>query len=414
MTKNMFAIGMTNFALSLITASAFSAGPTDGIRPTPSANHHVTRGLDSRNADRGTITIDTDFESGCLDRAVKLGENWYHLCLRPDTWYGFYFRIRGCKNKDIIFHLTCGADNAPAGYEDGKGTWDRGNGVYHKPVVSYDGKTWRRIELVEKDSIPRTFRFRHTFTENEAFVSFDYPYTHTDCCRYLQKIGRHPWVAIENIGKTRNGIDQPCITITRNVKARNLVLILSREDASEATASFAVEGVIDHLLQDNRAEAKDILERYVFKIVPMVSIDGVIANAFHSAGYGYGGTRWHESPAPLELENVKNATKKWMKEGYSLRLAGKLHSWVTFQGRTGISTSNPALRDVLTSTKSKCWEPADERMGVRPKGYFERFLLDAYRFPDSFYVHAHGENPDELRMCGKGLCMAMMRYLTTD
>lgn len=146
MAKNMFAIGMTNLALSLITASAFSAGPTDGIRPTPSANHHVTPGLDSRNADLGTITIDTDFESGCLDRAVKLGENWYHLCLRPDTWYGFYFRIRGCKNKDIIFQLTCGADNAPAGYEDGKGTWDRGNGVYHKPVVSYDRKTWRRIE----------------------------------------------------------------------------------------------------------------------------------------------------------------------------------------------------------------------------------------------------------------------------
>ena len=59
------------------------------------------------------ITFDSDFEGGSLDRAIKMGENWYHLKLRPDTWYYFSCRIRGCKGKNIIFEITCGDNCNP-------------------------------------------------------------------------------------------------------------------------------------------------------------------------------------------------------------------------------------------------------------------------------------------------------------
>ena len=65
-----------------------------------------------------------------------------------------------------------------------------------------------------------TFRFRHTFTEDEAYIYYSYPY-------------------------------------------------------------FAAEGLINYLIKDKKAE--EILQKYTFKIVPMVSIESVIAGAPYSA-----------------------------------------------------------------------------------------------------------------------------------
>ena len=33
------------------------------------------------------IEIDADFWNGGLNRTIRLEENWYHLKIRPDTYY---------------------------------------------------------------------------------------------------------------------------------------------------------------------------------------------------------------------------------------------------------------------------------------------------------------------------------------
>ena len=53
------------------------------------------------------VRIDSDFEGGTLGRAVRLGENYYFLELRPDTPYQFRFRIRNCKGRKIVFSFRC-------------------------------------------------------------------------------------------------------------------------------------------------------------------------------------------------------------------------------------------------------------------------------------------------------------------
>ncbi len=364
------------------------------------------------------IIIDSDFENGSLDRAIRLGENWYHLKLRPDTWYWFHCRIKGCKGREITFELTC-ADisyRAP-GYEAGKGRWDFGNGIYNRPVVSYDQKKWQRVDFVEKDStMVGTFRFRHTFTEDEAYICYSHPYTYTDLKSYLQRIKDNPLIKIETLGKTRNGIAQPILTITKNKKNKKLVLLIFREDADEVTTSFAAEGLINHLLDKKDKKVNQILEKYIFKIVPMVSIDGVIVGATYSAGYGYGGFRWHESPAPKEIENIKEATKRWVREGYKMVVAGKIHGGQQLlsdmpKRRPDIIVSEASLRDVLVSTKDKYWNPIARDLAIRPRGYFERYLLDEFGFKICFGTHVQGGEPDDAKKCGKGLAKAIIEYL---
>jgi len=360
------------------------------------------------------ITIDSDFENGSLDRAVKLGKNWYQLILRPDTWYWFHCRIRGCKNKEIIFQLQCLNNQPSPGAQDGVGTWDFNKGIYNRPVVSYDKKIWTKIKQVEKDrAFIGTFRFKHTFTEDEAYLCYTYPYTYVQLNEYLQNIKRNPLVKMESLGKTRNGIDQPVLTITKNSSSKNVALVIAREDSDEATGSCAVEGLINHLLDKKDKSVSNVLNKYIFKIVPMVGIDGVIAGATFSAGYGYGGYRWHESPAPAEIENIKQAVKKWIKkDGVHLKIACKIHGWSTFTPFfLDIGLSDPQLRDTMALTKGKFWNPTFNDLSIRPKGYFERYLLDEYGISTSLSIHANGKNPDAARKCGDQLCKAIEIYL---
>lgn len=91
-----------------------------------------------------------------------------------------------------------------------------------------------------------------------------------------------------SLGVTRNGFAQPMLTVTDNASAKDLVVLIGREDADETTGSWGIEGMVRALLSPS---LQDLRRRYIFKIVPMVGIDGVVAGAHHSAGYGYGGVR---------------------------------------------------------------------------------------------------------------------------
>jgi len=361
------------------------------------------------------ITFDSDFENGSLDRAIKLGENWYHLCLRPDTWYWFHCRIRGCKGKEIIFQFTCSPDIKSPGYEEGKGRWEFGEGVYNRPVVSYDKKAWEKVGRIEQDvQLPGTFRFRQTFREDEAYICYSYPYTYSDLTAWLETLVGNPLVSREAIGKTRNGLDQPCLTLTANQETRDLVAIIAREDADEVTTSFAVEGMVSVLLSE---EASRALDKYVFEIVPMVSIDGVVAGSTFSGGYGFHTARWQESPSPPEIENVKQAVAGWAAQGYRFVLAGKMHGGQCIpkpgSGHMDIRTNDPRLRDVLTSTVDEYYHPRAQDLSLGFPGRYERYLYEEYGVRVTFSNHAQGEDPDGVRGYGRGLMRAILTYLSS-
>ncbi len=117
------------------------------------------------------------------------------------------------------------------------------------------------------------------------------------------------------------------------------MVLIGREDADECGGSFGVEGLVNYLL----CEGKELLQKYVFKIIPMVGIDGVIAGVTHSAGYGYSGKNWHKKPAPDEIENAKNAIRKWVAIGGELVLAGKLRGLLIQMQLTVLTIFLPAM-----------------------------------------------------------------------
>ena len=375
------------------------------------------------------LTFSGDFENGSLDRVVRLGPDWYHIILREDTWYRFYFRVNGCAGREILFEFSCREINKP-GYEEGKQRWIVSNPPI-MPLVSYDRVNWQPVEHIEKhERDPGKYCFRHTFTADEAFVCHHHPYTYSDMLAWLKTLHGTPGLAIGTLGVTRNGFPQPVLTVTDNASTKDLVVLIGREDADEVTGSWGIEGLVRALLSPS---LRDLRSRYVFKIVPMVGIDGVVAGAHHSAGYGYGGYRWHQEPSPKEIQNVKIAMRQWVRQGYRLKLAGKLHGFESFRfGDTlfdGFMTASDAFRQTAFERASHYarsvfkqewpepswpeWQTAKgtQTLAIRPHGFFERFVLDEFGIYEVFGTHIAGDSPDAARRGGEAMMQGVAGYL---
>lgn len=86
----------------------------------------------------------------------------------------------------------------------------------------------------------------------------------------------------EALAATLSSNECPLLTITwkrdkkKEEKAKKkLILIIARQHPSEIVSSFVMEGVINCLLQCGESSI-DLLKKYIFKLVPMANIDGVI------------------------------------------------------------------------------------------------------------------------------------------
>ena len=62
-------------------------------------------------------------------------------------------------------------------------------------------------------------------------------------------------------------------------QAKKIIIVIARQHPGETVSSFYVQGLIDFLLTDTK-ESRSLLQKYVFKIIPMVNPDGVIYGNF--------------------------------------------------------------------------------------------------------------------------------------
>lgn len=367
------------------------------------------------------LVFTSDYEGGSLDRAVRCGQNYYSLLLRPDSWYYFNFHVTGCKDLELVFQFcTREISSDPHGvYREGGLRWRSQDGRLVSPVYSYDGKTWHKVDhMLKAGGIQGSYIFRHRFTENEVYIAYSPTYLYSDLQAYLARLSQNPLVQISSVGSTRCGVDMPLVTITRNPQAKDTILIISREDADEIVSSYSAEGMLDFLISGD-PDAEWLLERYVFRMVPMVSIDGVVAGCVHSAGYGYGGLLWNVPFSPRELENIKDYVRKLAASGQRIAFAAQLHSSQTMDRYPGdgheinYETHNERLYKTLLTQTTEYWDPSPNNsyLIMSEVGFFNRFLIDNFNVNDCFCTHVQGSNPDEGRFCGRDLLRAVIAYL---
>lgn len=156
---------------------------------------------------------------------------------------------------------------------------------YYVPVYSYDRETWHRMDESEV-AMPRfdTLVLSKSFQQKTVWIARFYPYTATDLRGYLASIADNPYVTRETIGKTVGGRDIDMLTVTDPAVAeadKRRIWIHARTHPAETGSSFVLEGLLDHLLGDD-ADAGTARARFVFNIVPMHNVDGVVVGNYRS------------------------------------------------------------------------------------------------------------------------------------
>ena len=123
-----------------------------------------------------------------------------------------------------------------------------------------------------------------------------YPYTYTDCHRFLDSICLLPHsqtlLRRASLCKTLAGNSLEMLIITNfqssqdHIAKRKCIILTGRVHPGESNSSYVMEGVIK-LLVSNDPTAVVLRDRYVFKVVPMLNPDGVIVGNYRCSLSGH-------------------------------------------------------------------------------------------------------------------------------
>lgn len=372
-----------------------------------------------------------DFDGATLGGVQRLGPDWYFFKLREDTQFWFYFKIKGCKNRQLILETK---DNM-ASFEH-KATRLGTQNFARRPFLSYNNWDFVPFDYAEQDSHEdKRFRYIQTFSEDEVYICFGIPYTPFRMEKYIDGLLQHPHANRLQLGCTRIGLPINALIITDpNVSNQHKkgIIIIGREDQEETSAQFAYEGFINTLLSD---EYSQLRKKTIFWTVPVVSLDGQKTGAHFSAGFGYASNRWQgDKFIPTYLKHIKKGINEWIESGIDLVMAGKFHSpgiWDTVNhgyswlcgvksyrnaGRSKPSYCMAERYDVIEAICKYLKNGAMEisNLEVRPVGRFERFIRDIYKMDSVWCIEIMADNIEQARNEGALVFKGIAQWLNRN
>uniref|UniRef100_A0A5F9DS59 AGBL carboxypeptidase 3 n=1 Tax=Oryctolagus cuniculus TaxID=9986 RepID=A0A5F9DS59_RABIT len=246
-----------------------------------------------------TLLFEARFESGNLQKVVKVGEYEYQLAVRPDLftdkhtqWY--YFQVTNTRAR-VVYRFTIVNFTKPASlynrgmrplfYSEKEAKahhigWQRiGDQIkYYRNNLGQDGHHYF--------SLTWTFQFPHS--KDTCYFAHCYPYTYTKLQEYLSDINNDP------VQSKFCKIRVLCHTLARNMvyiltvttplknadsRKRKAVILTARVHPGETNSSWIMKGFLDFIL-GNSSDAQLLRDTFVFKVVPMLNPDGVIVGNY--------------------------------------------------------------------------------------------------------------------------------------
>ncbi|XP_069888429.1 cytosolic carboxypeptidase 2 [Dipodomys merriami] len=284
-----------------------------------------------------TLLFESRFESGNLQKAVRVGTYEYELTLRTDLYTNkhtqwFYFRVQNTR-KDVTYRFTIvnllkpkslyALGMKPLMYSQSDATtysigWKReGSEIkYYKSNVD-DGQqpfyclTW-------------TIQFPHD--QDTCFLAHFYPYTYTDLQCHLLAIANNPvqsqFCKFRALCRSLAGNTVYLLTITNPSKtpqeaaAKRAVVLSARVHPGESNSSWIMKGFLDFILSDS-PDAQILRDIFVFKVVPMLNPDGVIVGNYRCSLAGRDLNRHYKTILKDSFPCIwytKNMIKRLMEE----------------------------------------------------------------------------------------------------
>ncbi|XP_006157898.1 cytosolic carboxypeptidase 2 isoform X3 [Tupaia chinensis] len=247
-----------------------------------------------------TLLFESRFESGNLQKAVRVGTYEYELTLRTDLYTNkhtqwFYFRVQNTR-KDATYRFTIVNLLKPKSLYT----------VGMKPLMysQLDASTynigWRRegneIKYYKNNAddgqqpfycLTWTIQFPHD--QDTCFFAHFYPYTYTDLQCYLLSVAKNPvqsrFCKLRTLCRSLAGNTVYLLTITnpsrtpQEAATKKAVVLSARVHPGESNGSWIMKGFLDFIL-GNSPDAQLLRDIFVFKVVPMLNPDGVIVGNY--------------------------------------------------------------------------------------------------------------------------------------
>ncbi|XP_076751692.1 cytosolic carboxypeptidase 1 isoform X2 [Xylocopa sonorina] len=244
------------------------------------------------------LRFESRFESGNLRKVIQIGPREYDLILTPDVnsgsrhqWFYFEvsnmeaslaytFNIVNCEKansqfnfgmKPILFSVTEAQLGRPGWVRTGADI------CYYRNCYQRPGKGRNYL------TTSFTVTFPHAY--DVCYLAYHFPYTYsklmTNIWKWSRRVPSNTYFRAETLCETLNGNENPLLTITsldsknNPMQNRKIVFLTSRVHPGESNASWVMHGTLEALL-GNTPYAAGLRDDYVFKIVPMLNIEGVV------------------------------------------------------------------------------------------------------------------------------------------
>ncbi|XP_077176965.1 cytosolic carboxypeptidase 2 isoform X2 [Paroedura picta] len=252
-----------------------------------------------RDPEDTKLLFESRFESGNLQKAVRVGEYEYELTLRTDLYTSkhtqwFYFQVRNTR-KDVTYRFSI------VNLMKSKSLYSMGMKplLYSQKDAECNGIGWRRegsnikyYKYNTKDGqtlycLTWTLCFPHS--HDTCYFAHFYPYTYSDLQHYLLTLVNDPlrsqYCKLRPLCNSLAGNTVYLLTITNPSKsaaaaaAKKAVVLSARVHPGETNSSWVMRGFLDFILSDS-LDAQLLRDLFIFKIVPMLNPDGVIVGNY--------------------------------------------------------------------------------------------------------------------------------------
>ncbi len=203
----------------------------------------------------------------------------WHTSPEPLWWH---FQIRGAQGRQVRF-VWKNARQCLGG-----ATAARDQRMF--PILTEDSpdlppsrRRWRRVRRqdIAYDETNGAYNFSFRIGSPVAWVAFCYPYglaEWDELCRDLSG----PLVKISTLGRSAGGRPLPQLRLTDPQTpdaGKRVVWLLARNHAAEVGGAWALDGLLRWLASGQPA-ARQLRQRLVFRVVPMVDVDGVAEGVY--------------------------------------------------------------------------------------------------------------------------------------
>lgn len=282
-------------------------------------------------------SITSNFEGGKTGLFFESPETF---AFRLEWGNQFYFRIDNCRNREVSLRIDGYGPERPhlpsvTPYADDHTFNDRFTLMC---TTDYQGHDWFPLEDAEYfyDEKQSSLIVRFKPETDSVYYAWAVPWTMRNLWRLIDR-----WEGNENfswriIGESVEGRPIPALTITDSREdhaSKRAVWITGTQHAYEMAAGPVIEGIISRLLEGN-GSSEDLLERYVYNIVPIMNPDGVIRG-----GYRYNmrdidlnrnwdkikADPWDSEKSEPEVAAVKKEIKAWVDRHGNLDLFLDFH-----------------------------------------------------------------------------------------